>query len=58
MEENKNLINEKIKVSNLQNVDVISDENIKSTNISKNLFLLFQNLEQFHLKFVTLKYRL
>ena len=38
MEENKNLINEKIKVSNLQNVDVISDENIKKQILEKSIF--------------------
>ena len=37
-EENKNLINEKIKVSNLQNVDVISDENIKQQILQKSIF--------------------
>ena len=37
-EENKNLINKKIKVSNLQNVDVISDENIKQQILQKSIF--------------------
>ena len=37
-EENKNLINEKIKISNLQNVDVISEENIKKQILEKSIF--------------------
>ena len=37
-EENKNLINEKIKVSNLLNVEVISDENIKRQILDKSTF--------------------
>ena len=37
-EENKNLINEKIKISNLQNVEVISDENIKRQILDKSTF--------------------
>ena len=36
--ENKNLINKKIKISNLQNVDVISDENIKKQILEKSTF--------------------
>ena len=36
--ENKNLINEKIKISNLQNVEVISDENIKRQILDKSTF--------------------
>jgi len=37
-EENNNLINEKIKISNLQNVEVISDENIKRQILDKSIF--------------------
>jgi lipid-A-disaccharide synthase len=37
-DENKNYINEKIKISNLQNVDVISDENIKKQILDKSIF--------------------
>ena len=37
-EENKNLINEKLKISNLQNIDVISDENIKKQVLDKSIF--------------------
>ena len=37
-EENKNIIKEKIKISNLQNVDVISDENIKKQILDKSVF--------------------
>jgi lipid-A-disaccharide synthase len=37
-EENKNLINEKINSSNLQNVEVISDENIKRQVLDKSTF--------------------
>jgi lipid-A-disaccharide synthase len=37
-EENKNLINEKIKTSNLHNVEVISDENIKKQILDKSTF--------------------
>ena len=37
-EENKNHIFEKIKDSNLQNVEVISDENIKSQILNKSTF--------------------
>ena len=37
-EENKNLINEKIKISNLHNVEVISDENIKKQILDKSIF--------------------
>ena len=37
-EDSKNLINEKIKISNLQNVEVISDENIKSQILDKSTF--------------------
>ncbi|WP_415315907.1 lipid-A-disaccharide synthase [Candidatus Pelagibacter sp. Uisw_137] len=37
-EENKNLINEKIKISNLQNVEVISDENIKRQVLDRSTF--------------------
>ena len=37
-EENKNLINEKIKISNLQNVEVISDENIKKQILNRSTF--------------------
>jgi len=36
--ENRNLINKKIKISNLQNVDVISDENIKKQILEKSTF--------------------
>jgi lipid-A-disaccharide synthase len=36
--ENKNLINEKINNSNLQNVEVISDENIKKQILDKSIF--------------------
>ena len=36
--ENKNLINEKIKISNLQNVEVISDENIKRQILDRSTF--------------------
>ena len=36
--ENKNLINEKIKISNLQNVEVISDENMKRQILDKSTF--------------------
>ena len=37
-EENKNLINKKIKISNLDNIDVISDENIKKQILDKSIF--------------------
>jgi len=37
-DENKAHINEKIKVSNLQNVEVISDENIKRQILDKSIF--------------------
>ena len=37
-EENKNLINEKIKFSNLLNVEVISDEDIKKQILNKSTF--------------------
>ena len=37
-EENKNLINDKINKANLQNVEVISDENIKSQILDKSIF--------------------
>ena len=37
-EENKNVINEKIKISNLQNVEVISDENIKRQILDRSTF--------------------
>ncbi|MDC0328217.1 lipid-A-disaccharide synthase [Candidatus Pelagibacter sp.] len=37
-EENKTQINEKIKISNLQNVEVISDENIKRQILDKSTF--------------------
>ena len=37
-EENKNLINEKIIISNLPNVEVISDENIKKKVLDKSIF--------------------
>jgi len=37
-EENKNLINEKIKISNLQNIEVISDENIKRQILDRSTF--------------------
>ena len=36
--ENKDLINKKIKISNLQNVSVISDENIKKQILDKSIF--------------------
>ena len=38
IDENKNLINEKIKLSNLHNVEVISDENIKKQILDKSTF--------------------
>ena len=34
-EDNKNFINNKLKISNLNNTEVISDENIKSQILSK-----------------------
>jgi lipid-A-disaccharide synthase len=37
-EENKNLINEKLKISNLNNTEVISNENIKSQVLSSSIF--------------------
>ena len=37
-EENKNLINETLKTSNLHNVEVIADEDIKSQILSKSIF--------------------
>ena len=37
-EENKNMIIEKIKISNLQNVEIISDENIKKQILDKSIF--------------------
>jgi lipid-A-disaccharide synthase len=37
-EENKNLINKKINSTNLQNVEVISDENIKRQILDKSIF--------------------
>ena len=37
-DENKNLINKKIKNTNLDNVDVISDENIKNQILNKSIF--------------------
>ena len=39
-EENKYLINEKINISNLQNVEVISDENIKKQILNKSIFAI------------------
>ena len=37
-EENKNSINDKLKISNLNNIEVISDENIKSQILSRSVF--------------------
>jgi len=37
-EDNKSLINEKLKISNLSNIQVISDENIKSQVLSNSIF--------------------
>ena len=37
-EENKTKINQKIKISNIQNVEVISDENIKKQILNKSIF--------------------
>ena len=37
-EENKTLIHEKIKISNLKNIEVISDENIKRQILDKSIF--------------------
>ena len=37
-DENRNLINEKLKISNLKNVQVISDDNIKSQILSSSVF--------------------
>jgi len=37
-EESKNLINKKLKISNLQNIDVISDENIKKQVLDRSIF--------------------
>jgi len=37
-EENQNLIIKKLKISNLQNVDVVSDENIKKRVLDKSIF--------------------
>ena len=37
-DENKNLISEKINNTNLQNVDVISDDNIKKQILNKSIF--------------------
>jgi len=37
-EENKNFINEHLKISNLNNTEVISDENIKSQILSSSIF--------------------
>ena len=37
-EENKTKINQKIKISNIQNVEVISDENIKKQILGKSIF--------------------
>jgi lipid-A-disaccharide synthase len=37
-EENKALINEKIKISNVQNIEVISDDNIKKQILNKSIF--------------------
>ncbi len=37
-DENKNYINEKLKISNLNNTEVISDENIKSQVLSNSVF--------------------
>jgi len=37
-EENKNFINKKLKVFNLQNIDVISDEDIKKQVLDKSIF--------------------
>jgi len=39
-DENKNLINEKLKNSDLQNFEVISDENIKSQILDKSIFAI------------------
>ena len=36
--ENKDLITEKLKTSNLQNTEVISDENIKNQVLDKSIF--------------------
>ena len=37
-EENKTMINQKIKISNIKNVEVISDENIKKQILDKSTF--------------------
>ena len=37
-EENKNFIKKKLKIFNLQNIDVISDENIKKEVLNKSIF--------------------
>ncbi|MDA7831236.1 lipid-A-disaccharide synthase [Candidatus Pelagibacter sp.] len=37
-EENKTIINQKIKISNIKNVEVISDENIKKQILDKSIF--------------------
>ena len=37
-EENKNMINKKIKILNLENIEVISDENIKKQILNKSIF--------------------
>jgi len=37
-EENKNSINDKLKITNLNNIEVISDENIKSQILSSSVF--------------------
>jgi lipid-A-disaccharide synthase len=37
-DENKNYINDNIKIANLDNIDVISDENIKSQILSNSVF--------------------
>jgi lipid-A-disaccharide synthase len=39
-EDNKNSINDRLKISNLNNVEVISDENIKKQILSKSIFAI------------------
>ena len=56
-DENKNLINVKINNTNLENVEVISDENIKKQILNNSTFAV-RSPEQFLLKFVMQKYHL
>ena len=56
-EENKNSILDIVKQNNIQNIDVVSEKILNQMSYL-NLFLLYQNLEQSHYKYVMLTYHL